>query len=82
MQKLLDDKVLSENNEKENIQSCFFQQVVNLCVPHNFFLRLLLYFCIMYIQGGPFLLKSRPGRYKYGFEALIFRLILDLSYVS
>ena len=68
--------------KKKIYSHVFFQQVVNLCVPHNFFLRLLLYLCIMYIQGGPFLLKSRPGRYKYGFEALIFRLILDLSYVS
>ena len=44
----------------------FFRKKPIIICPHNFFLRLL------YIQGGgPFLLKSRPARFKYGFEALI-----------
>ena len=33
MQKLLDDKVLSENNEKENIQSCFFSASSQFMCP-------------------------------------------------
>ena len=46
----------------------FFRKKPIIICPHNFFYD---YYYIYIIQGGPFLLKSRPARYKYGFEALI-----------